>query len=262
MNIFVCVKQVPDDYVEVHLNPTTGTPDVEGIDQVNNAFDTYAVEMAVRAVEAHGGSVTVAAIGPEKCQNGLKNLIAVGANKAVLLSDPALLDLDEAATASALASLIAKCEANQGESFDLIFCGKESTDEISAQVGAMLSETLKAPFVSSVVEVEPVEGGVKAKQETESGYAVYEMALPAVLTVAKPAYDPRYPTIKSKMAARKATIPMLTAADAGAVKQDNRVTCLGYSEPAKRQAGVRIQEKEAADAVAKAVAMMAEAKAI
>lgn len=260
MDIFVCVKQVPDDYVEVRLDPATGLPAVDGIEQVNNAFDTYAVELAVRACEAHGGTVTVGAIGPDSCKNGLKNLLAVGANQAMLLSDDALTGMDEHATAVALAKLVEACQKERGAAYDLILCGKESTDEISSQVGAMLAEELKAPFVSSVIEVEPAEGGLRVKQETEEGYALYDVALPAVLTVAKPGYDPRYPTIKSKMAARKAVIPVLDAAGAGLEKPANRVTCLGYSEPPKRQAGVRIQEKEAADAAAKAVAMMAEAK--
>ena len=262
MEILVCVKQVPDDYVEVHLDPATGTPAVSGIERVNNAFDTYAVELAVRFCEAHGGTVTVASIGPEDCQSNLKNLLAVGASKAILFSDAALEGADEAGVAAYLSQMMEKCQAEHGGPFDLILCGKESTDEINSQVGAMLGEKMGLPFVSSVIEVNPCDAGLQAKQETEDGYALYEVTTPAVFTVAKPGYDPRYPTIKSKMAARKAAIPTFSAAEGGITPQANHVTCLGYTEPPKRQAGVRIQEKEAAEAVNKALAMMADAKVL
>lgn len=262
MEILVCVKQVPDDYVEVHLDCSTGTPAVSGIEKVNNAFDTYALELAVRYCEANGGTVTVASIGSEDCQSNLKNLLAVGATQALLFSDAALEGADESATASYLSQMVAKCQAEHGSPFDLILCGKESTDEISSQVGAMLAEKMGLPFVSSVIEVNPCDDGLQAKQETEDGYALYQVSTPAVFTIAKPNYDPRYPTIKNKMAARKAKIPTFSAADAGITPETNHVTCLGCSEPAKRQAGVRIQEKEAADAVNKALAMMADAKVL
>lgn len=262
MEILVCVKQVPDDYVEVHLDPASGTPGVSAIEQVNNAFDAYALELAVRFCEVNGGSVTVASIGPESSQSSLKNLLAVGASQAFLVSDAALSGADEGATASYLSQLVEKCQAEHGSPFDLVLCGKESTDEISSQVGAMLAENMGVPFVSSVVEVSPCEGGLMAKQETEAGYSSYQVTTPAVFTIAKPNYDPRYPTIKNKMAARKAKIPTFSAAEAGISTQTNRVTCLGYTEPPKRQAGVRIQEKEAAEAVNKALAMLADAKVL
>lgn len=261
MNILVCVKQVPDDFAQIRLDAASRTPAVAGIEIVNNAFDTYALEMAVRFCEANGGTVTVVTLGAESAQSGLKNLLAVGASKAYLIT-PDVADVDEAGTAAYLSKAVAKCEELGGEAFDLILCGKESTDEIGSQVGAMLAEKMGLPFVSSVVELAPSEGGLIAKQETEDGYCAYETAVPAVFTVAKPGYDPRYPNIKSKMAARKAVIPTVSAADAGLETQPRRVNCVAYTEPAQRQAGVRIQEADAAEAAAKAVAMMAEAKVL
>lgn len=257
MDILVCVKQVPDDYAEIRLDPATGKPAAAAAEQVANAFDTYALEMAVRYCEANGGAVSVAAIGPQSADSMLKNLLAVGAKKAFLFSDPVLENGDEAAVAGWLAGVVKKCEAENGAPYGLVLCGKESTDEISGQVGARLSEILGVGFVSGVVDVQPCAGGITAKQETEDGYILYQTACPAVLTVAKPAYDPRYPNIKSKMAARKAKIPVFTAAQAGLQPTAPRAVCVAYREPPKRAAGVKIQEKEAADAVAKAMALFA-----
>lgn len=255
MNILVCVKQVPDDYAEIRLG-ADGRPATAGVDIVNNAFDTYALELAVRFCEANGGSVTAVTIGPESAQSGLKNLLAVGASKAYLCTAPG--ETDEGGAAARLAQAVELCQGQDGVTYDLILCGKESTDEIGSQVGAMLAERLGAAFVSSVVEAEPCGDGLKVRQETEEGGVIYEASTPAVLTIAKPAYDPRYPNIKTKMAARKATIPVLALT----AEEPALVSCIGYSEPPKRQAGVVIQEKEAAEAVKKAVAMMAEANVL
>lgn len=255
MNILVCVKQVPDDYAEIRLG-ADGKPATAGVETVNNAFDTYALELAVRFCEAHGGTVTAATIGPDGAQSGLKNLLAVGANKAYLCTAQG--EADEGGTAALLARAVEQCQNQEGIQYDLILCGQESTDEIGTQVGARLAERLGAAFVSGVVEAEPCGDGLKACQETEEGGVIYELSLPAVLTIAKPAYDPRYPNIKTKMAARKAVIPVI---ELGAA-EPALASCVGCSEPPKRQAGVVIQKKEAAEAVKKAVAMMAEANVL
>ena len=227
MEILVFVKQVPDDGVEVRLDPATGKPATGSIDKVANAFDTYALELAARYTEANGGKVTVAAMGPAGTDSTLKNLIAVGASKAYLFTDP---------------------------SFE--------TDEISGQVGARLAEELDLPFVSSVIEVAPAGDKLVAKQETEDGYIKFETAMPAVYTIAKPGYDPRYPNIKAKLAARKAVIPTFSAADAGVGEAPCFVECLGYTEPPKRQAGLKVQEKEVADTVAKAMEILIQDKVL
>lgn len=174
MNILVCVKQVPDDYAEIRLGGD-GKPATAGVETVNNAFDTYALELAVRFREAHGGSVTAATIGPEGAQSGLKNLLAVGADKAYLCTANG--ETDEGGTAALLARAVELCQEREGVTYDLILCGKESTDEIGGQVGARLAERLGAAFVSSVVEAEPSGDGLKARQETEEGGVVYELSL-------------------------------------------------------------------------------------
>lgn len=262
MDFLVCVKQVPDDFAQVQLDERTGNPATEGIDPVNNAFDCYALELAVRYTEAHGGSVTALMLGAKSGESGLKNLLAVGASRAYLVCDEALEGADESAIAAYLAQALPKLEQENGGPFGAILCGKESTDEISGQVGAMLAEKLDVGFVSSVIALSPCEGGFSAKQETEEGYCLYELETPAVFTIAKPDYDPRYPNIKSKMAARKAVIPIFSAAEAGISPVNNRVSCLRYSQPPKRQAGQRIAEKSALEAVEKAVALMTEQKVL
>ncbi|MBE6043717.1 MAG: electron transfer flavoprotein subunit beta/FixA family protein [Clostridium thermopalmarium] len=261
MNILLCVKQVPDDSVEIHLDNSTKQPNLKGVSMVANAFDTYALELAVRFTEAHGGKVSVLTVGADDAVNTLKNCIAVGAKEAFFVKDDAYANLDALGAAYALADAIHKIEEEKGEKFDLILCGKESTDEITGQVGAMLAEKLGLGFVSSAIAINPKDSGLEVHQETDEGYNVVSVGSPAVVTVSKPDYDPRYPTIKSKMASRKAVIPTYSAAEIGDVKQA-KVRCIEYLEPPKREAGIKIQEKDVALAVSAAMEQMKKDKAI
>lgn len=246
MNIFVCAKQVPDDEAKIFL--ADGKPDTAKISKIVNAFDGYAMEMALRHCEENGGEVTVITLGEEQeVRPSVVQLLAVGGKHAYIGSQ---VEGDEAATAQALADLIRKVQ-DEGNSYDLILCGKESTDEISSQVGAILAEKMGLPLVTSVVGFEISDSGIKAKKETEDGYEFYQVSTPAVFTIAKPDYELRYPSIKNKMAARKAQIP---AAELSAAKAC--VLCTGYEEPKKREAGVRIQEEEDADTAAKALELL------
>ena len=159
-----------------------------------------------------------------------------------------------------------KIEEDTGKKFDLIFCGKEATDAALGQVGAELSEMLGTGVITNVIEVEFAEGQVCAKQETEEGYRLIETASPCVLTVTKPDYDPRYPTIKNKMAARKKPIGTIKAQDLSVLEPEKTgeggafVKTLKLYEPPKKEAGIKIQEETAQDSALKAVAMMADAK--
>ncbi len=258
MEILVCVKQVPDDSVEIHLDPATMTPDISGAEPQSSAFDTYALELAVRYTEAHEGTVTVASLGPDDNKTSLKNCLAVGAKKAFHISDEGIENADPTVTANAILAAIPKMEEANGAKFDLILVGRESTDYIDGEVGEILAEKLGLPFVTNAVEVNPVDAGINVKKELDAGYYIMEAAAPAVLTVSKPDYDPRYPTIKSKLAARKVEIPTIGAADLAmdnAAKQA-KIEYLGFEEPVKKEAGVKIQEDEPADAVAKAMEVM------
>ncbi|OON86713.1 hypothetical protein BXO88_06900 [Oribacterium sp. C9] len=256
MKILVLIKQVPDDVVKVSLSDEK-TPDIKNIEKIVNAMDTYAMEMAVREMEANGGEVVVASIGDkDEIRPSLVQEIAVGANRAYI-GNLDVSGADEAALSAELLSFIRKIEEQEGSAFDLILTGKESTDEISSQVGALLAEKLSVPFVSSAIGFTKTDAALIVKKETEEGYDVLETTLPAVLSVTKPEYDPRYPSLKNKMKARKAEIPVIELE-----KAENKVTLTGYDEPAKREAGVKIKEKEAQDAVQKAMAILKEARLV
>ncbi|KOA20733.1 acryloyl-CoA reductase electron transfer subunit gamma [Clostridium homopropionicum DSM 5847] len=261
MEILICVKQVPDDSIEIHLDKEKKKPSLNGVSLVANAFDTYALELAVRFMEANGGNVSVLNVGAEDSLNTLKNCLAVGAKEAFFVKDDSFAALDSIGTADVLVDAIHKIEKEKDKKFDLILCGKESTDEITGQVGAMLAEKLGTGFVSSVVEVNLKDDAMEVHQETEEGYNIVSIASPAVVTISKPDYDPRYPTIKTKMASRKAVIPTYSAAEIGEVKQA-KVRCIEYVEPPKKEAGIKIQEKDAALAVSAALEQMKKDKAI
>ena len=237
MEILVCVKQVPDDSVEIALDPKTGAPALDGVTPVVNAFDTYALEMAVRLKETAGGEVTVLSIGDESVKNSLKNCLAVGADYAYLAAD----------------------DAYQSEDPEIIARNlKAAKEAIEEKTGTILAKELSVPVTADVVDITAGEGSVTAKQETEEGYRLIESELPCVVTVNKPEYDPRYPTIKSKMAARKKPIEELAAAEAGKAQ----VEVLKVYAPAKRAAGIKIKAEDPAEAVSQVLAMMSEAKAI
>ncbi|AGX42889.1 electron transfer flavoprotein subunit beta/FixA family protein [Clostridium saccharobutylicum] len=260
MQILLCVKQVPDDSIEIHLDKEK-KPNLNGVSLVANAFDTYALELAVRFMEAHGGNVSVLTVGADESLNTLKNCLAVGANEAFFVKDDLYADLDAIGTAHVLVDAIHKIETDKGEKFDLILCGKESTDEITGQVGAMLAEKLGTGYVSSAIEIDLKDDVMEVHQETDEGYNVVSIKSPAVVTVSKPDYDPRYPTIKSKMKSRKAVIPTYSAAEIGEVKQA-KVRLVEYVEPPKKEAGIKIKEKDATLAVSAAMEQMKKDKAI
>lgn len=259
MEILVCIKQVPDDSVEISLDEATGKPALDGVTPVVNAFDTYAEEMAVRLKEAVAESeVTVVSIGDDSVKNSLKNCLAVGADHAYLVKCDEAENLDGAAVAKVLAKAKADIEAAEGKTFDLIFCGKESTDYAASQTGLLLAAELNVPAVANVVAVETADGTAKIRQETEIGYNEVEASMPCVVTIQKPNYDPRYPTIKSKMAARKKPIGEL---EVGEIPESSMEVVKVYA-PAKRQAGVKIKAESPEESVAQAMKLIADAKVL
>ncbi len=265
MNILVCIKQVPDDSVEVHLN-AEGKPDLKNITPVVNAFDTYALEMAARLKESSEGEITVVCMGDASAKNSLKNCLAVGADYAFLINDAAFEDSDTRGITHVLKNAAKKIEADTDKKFDLIFCGKEATDAALGQVGPMLAEELGVGVITNLIDIQLDTDKVTAKQETEEGYRTVESKIPCVVTVSKPEYDPRYPTIKNKMAARKKPIGNITMSDMTNIKaekvgkENTLVNAIKLYEPPKKEAGVKIQEETDEDSALKAVAMMAEAK--
>lgn len=213
MNVIVCVKQVPGTN-EVKINKETNTIIREGVEAIINPFDMYAVEEALRIKDKTGGKVTVLSMGIPSVADLLKETIALGADEAVLLSDRAFAGADTLATSYALSMGIRKI----GQ-YDLIICGKQATDGDTAQVGPSLAEKLGIPHTTYVRKIEDMNDGyIRCQRLTDDGYEVIEMPLPAVITVVKEINEPRLPSIKGMMKAKKAFVSVYTADDVCADK--------------------------------------------
>ena len=208
MNILVCVKQVPDT-TEIKINPETNTLIREGVPSIVNTFDAFALEMAARIKDKQEAKIIAVSMGPEQAKNALKECLAVGADKAYLVSDRAFGGSDTLATGYILSKAVKAVEAEEGP-FDIIFCGKQAIDGDTAQTGPQLAEQLNYPQITCVTEITVDGGSVRAERETEYGKEIWESPCPAVVTVTKTSFEPRYPNIRSKIAANKAVIPVLT----------------------------------------------------
>ncbi|ONI83338.1 electron transfer flavoprotein subunit beta [Saccharothrix sp. ALI-22-I] len=210
MNIVVLVKQVPDTWSERKLADADHTLDRESADAVLDEINERAVEEALLLQEAHGGEVTVVAMGPDRATDAIRKALSMGANKAVHVSDPALHGSDVLTTAKVLAKAIGTVEG-----FDLVIAGNEATDGRAGAVPAILAELLGLPQVTQVRKV-TVEGStIKAERETDEGVAHLEATLPAVVSVTEKINEPRYPSFKGIMAAKKKPVSTLTVADLG-----------------------------------------------
>jgi electron transfer flavoprotein beta subunit len=213
LNIAVCVKQVPGT-TEVKINKETNTIIREGVEAVINPFDMYAVEESLRIREKTGGKVTVISMGIPSVAELLRQTIALGADEAVLLSDRAFAGADTLATAYALSMGIKKIGGA-----DLIICGKQAVDGDTAQVGPSLAEKMGYPHTTCVRKIEEIrEGYIRCQRMIEDGYEIIEMPLPAVITVTKEINEPRLPSVKGMMRAKKVEIKVLTADDINADK--------------------------------------------
>lgn len=256
MNILVFIKEVPDDSVAVSVKDNKA--DIENITPVVNAFDTYSLEMAVRLKEANEDSqVVVVSIGNEEVKNSLKNCLAVGADKAYLVKNDDYKKLDAKAITEILMGAKEKLEAELG-AFDVICFGKETTDAEASQVGVYFANKSDLGVVTSVIAMESDGDKLVSKQEIDGGYREVEAKLPSVVTIAKPDYEPRYPTIKSKMAARRQKIEDFEVESTSSQILEE----IKDFEPKKREAGVKIQEEEVEDTVAKAISLMVEQKVL
>jgi electron transfer flavoprotein beta subunit len=218
VDIAVCVKQVPDT-AEVRINPETGTLIREGVPSIINPYDTHAIEAAVGIKEQVGGKVTVVSMGPPQAESALREAIAVGADEAVLLSDRAFAGSDTWATSYALKMAMVKLKP------DVIICGKQAIDGDTAQVGPEMAEMLGIPHVAYVRAIEEVgEDRIRVQRLMDDGYDIVECSLPALITVVKELNEPRLPSLRGKMAAKKAEITKWTAADIGANEESLGLT--------------------------------------
>jgi electron transfer flavoprotein beta subunit len=208
MKIFVCVKQVPDAK-EVRLDPVTNTLAREGVQSIMNPYDQHALEEAVRLKETHGGEVIAITMGPPQAEDILRLAISCGADHGVLVSDRAFAGADTWATAYTLEKAITTLGGA-----DLILCGKQAIDGDTAQVGPGLATRMNIPFITCVQKVrESNDSVIIVERMMDDGYDVVEVPLPALFTVVKDLNEPRVPSLKGKMKAKKAQIQKLTAAD-------------------------------------------------
>jgi len=201
MNIVVCLKQVPGT-TEVKIDPETNTLIRQGIENIINPFDTYALEEAVRLKEKHGGKVTVVTMGPPQADAALREAVSLGADEVVLLSDRAFGGADTWATAYTLSMAIRKL----GDA-DLIVLGKQTLDGDTGQVGPEMAEMLELPFIAYVSEVRSAgDATLRVRRLTEEGHEIIEASLPAVITVSKEINVPRLPSLRGKMKARSVAV--------------------------------------------------------
>ncbi len=214
MNVVVCLKQVPGT-TEVKIDPKTNTLIRQGIKNIINPFDTYALEEGVRLKEQHGGKVTVITMGPPQAEEALREAISLGADEAILLSDRAFAGADTWATAYTLSRAIIKL----GQ-YDIIICGRQTIDGDTGQVGPELAEMLDMPFVAYVSQIEGrADGHMRVRRMVEEGHEVIETTLPAVITVVKEINVPRLPSLRGIARAKNASIPVWGAKELG-VDQD------------------------------------------
>jgi electron transfer flavoprotein beta subunit len=259
MNIVVCMKQVPDTEMERSLVPGDNTVDRASVEGVVNYLDEFAIEEALKIAEAQGGEVTILSMGPAKALDSIRKALQMGADKGVLVTDEALAGSD------AVASSLALAEALKQVGFDLVVFGCESTDARTGVVPAMVAERLGVPQLTLAGKVDVAGSQVTIRRVTDDGVATVTGSLPAVVSVNEKINEPRYPTFKGIMAAKKKPVQTLTLADlgidAGSVGLANAASRVeDFAPRPPRQAGVVV--KDEGDGGSKAAGFLAERKFI
>jgi electron transfer flavoprotein beta subunit len=210
VKIVVCIKQVPDT-AEVRISPETNTLIRDGVPSIINPYDMHAIEGGLQIRERTGGSITAITMGPPQAEASLREAVSMGVDDAALISDRAFAGSDTWATAYTLAKAIVLLGA------DIIVCGKQAIDGDTAQVGPEIAEFLGIPHVAYVRKIDDVrDDAIVVQRLMDDGFDVIESSLPVLLTVVRELNVPRLPSLKGKMAAKKAVIRKLTATDIGA----------------------------------------------
>ncbi|MDR3349783.1 MAG: electron transfer flavoprotein subunit beta/FixA family protein [Acidaminococcales bacterium] len=254
MKIIVCVKQIPDpEQFVAKINPETKTLIREGFSGVINSFDGYALEMAVRLKESvEGSTVAVLAMSAPNAKSMLQICLSVGADKAFLVTGAA--GSDTMGTSLVLSRAIRKIEEEDGP-FDAIFCGRQATDGYTGFVGPELAERLNLAQVTFVTDISAQGQLLKAKRENNNGFEIIETAMPALFTVTKTDYEPRFPTVRSRLASLKAPIHNMDLAGLG-IDADlvglkgAKVEVTNVSEPEQKRAGIIITVEDPGAAAA------------
>ena len=209
MNVLVCVKQIPDPNVPGKLDPQTKRLVREGVDAVLDPGDEHAVEAGLQIVEKDGGEVTVISMGPPRAMEAIRRALAMGGHRGILVTDPGLENSDALSTARAIAAAI------NGQSYELIICGTESTDGSSGAVPAQLAELLGLPLLSFAKKLDVAGGRAQIDRQTDDGYDVVEAPLPAVVTVTGGINEARYPALRGIMQAKNKEVKQVGLQDIG-----------------------------------------------
>jgi len=256
VKIAVCVKEVPEATAQRRIDPATRRLDRSG-EQTLNPYDGHAVEEALRLREGAAGpdtEVTALTMGPPSAVRTLRKALALGADRALLVSDPSLEGADITLTARVLAAAAERAGA------DLVLLGQQAGDSDSYVMAAAVADHLRRPLVTQVAELTLDGSTLRAKRQTETGYDVIEVPLPAVVSVSDAINDTRYPALKAIMGASKKPQETLTAADLG-ITGESGTEVLELSRPAAKSGGVRIED-EGGNAAERIVEFLAERKVI
>src|ERR687895_1204158 len=239
MKIAVCIKHVPEGTTHARIDPETKRLDRSGEGAIN-PFDTHAIEEAIRVKEAQGGEVLVVSMGPQRAQDSIRKALAMGADSALLITD------DGAAGSDLVATTIALAAALEPEGADLVVFGQQSSDSDGAVLWAAVADRLRRPVISQVADLTVADGKVRGKRQTEFGYDVIEAPLPAVVAVSDAINEPRYPSLKGIMGAKKKPQDTVGLADVGVEAErvgdaGSRTEVLALGEPPPRGESRRIE---------------------
>ncbi|TGE34684.1 electron transfer flavoprotein beta subunit/FixA family protein [Desulfosporosinus fructosivorans] len=257
MNIIVYIKQTFDTEAKIVLD-ANGKIDANGVNLIINPYDEFAIEEGIRLKEKLGGEVTVISMGGANAQTAIRTALAMGADKAVLVSDPALENCDEWHNAEVLAKAVSQIP------YDIIIAGRIAIDDGASQIAVRLAEILNVPSISSVLKLDVTGTQVTATREIDGGTEVIETSLPVVITAQKGLNDPRYPSVAGIMKAKKKPLQTLTLADLGMSAGDiaPKMNVDKYDLPTARQGGRKIPGEAAQAAQELARLLREEAKVL
>jgi electron transfer flavoprotein beta subunit len=263
LKICVLVKEVPDAAVEKRINPSTGRMDRSG-ERNLNPYDTHAIEAAMQIREggnAEVDEIVAVTMGPDTAVRALHKAVSLGADRSIHLSDDALAGSDVAATGYALAKALEK------ESPDLVLLGQQSDDGECYTIGAVVADHLQMPSLTQVIKMDLQSGALTCERQAEYGYDTVEIELPAVISVGDAINEPRYPSLKAIMGAKKKPLDAISVSDVGidpslVGEPGSRVECGDFHDPAAKAAGQIIEDENTDDTVEKIVVWLDERKLI
>jgi electron transfer flavoprotein beta subunit len=266
LKICVLVKEVPDAAVEKRIDPSTGRLDRSGEKNLN-PYDTHAIEAAMQIREggaAEVDEIVAVTMGPESAVRALHKAVSLGADRSVHLTDAALAGSDVAATGYALAKTLEK------ESPDLVLLGQQSDDGECYTIGAVVADHLKMPSLTQVIKMDVLNDGpptLRCERQAEYGYDTVRVSLPAVISVGDAINEPRYPSLKAIMGARKKPLETMSIGDVGIEaaevgEEGSRVQCGDFHDPEAKPTGQIIEDENTDETVEKIVAWLEERKLI